>query len=122
MMKTIETISIPVHDQELSKSFYVDKLGFVVLFEGGTPDGGKWIQLSIPNDSTSITLVKEPIPAQTGSVKGTIISTDNIEEDFLSLRNKGIDVTPVQEFPHGKIASFSDLDGNQWVLREAPKY
>lgn len=117
-MRSIEIISIPVANQEISKDFYVDKLGFKILFEGETPQG-KWLQLSLPNDDTSITLVTGENHAAPGSVKGNIISTDDIQRDVESLRNKGVNLPDAQNFPHGKITKFSDPDGNQWILRQA---
>ena len=120
-MKSIEIISIPVANQETAKSFYVNQLGFTIIFESNTPQG-KWLQLSLPNDSTSISLVTGKMAAKPGSVKGTIISTGNIEKDIETLRNKGIQLPDVQNFPHGKITLFNDPDGNQWILRQAAKY
>ena len=38
------------------------------------------------------------------------------------LRKKGIHLPDVQNFPHGKITTFSGPDGNQWVLRQAAKF
>ncbi|MGO1585567.1 MAG: VOC family protein [Mesonia sp.] len=121
-MKAIETISIPVTNQENAKKFYIDKLNFEVVFEGSSPDGNKWLQLAIPNDKTSITLVKGPEHAKSGSVKGTIISTDDIEADQKYLKSKGVKLAPIQEMPFGKITSFSDPDGNEWVLRQAANW
>jgi predicted enzyme related to lactoylglutathione lyase len=60
--------------------------------------------------------------AQPGSVKGNIISTNDIENDVKELRSKGAFLTDIQAFPHGKVSTFSDPDGNQWVLREAQKF
>lgn len=116
-MNKIETISIPVTDQEKAREFYVGKLGFKVIFENATPQG-KWLQLAIPNDNTSISLVSGAMHAPAGSMKGTIISTNNVEDDVQHLRKKGVNADDVQQFPYGKISSFSDPDGNQWVLRE----
>lgn len=118
-MKTIEMISIPVSDQEKAKQFYTEKAGFALVFEGGTPEGGKWIQVSLPGDKVMFTLVAGEMHAAPGSMRGTIIHTENISEDVLSLRKQGIKASEIQELPHGKISSFSDPDGNQWVLREA---
>lgn len=60
--------------------------------------------------------------ARAGSVKGTVIITDDIEKDVKALRNKGIQLPDIQNFHYGKITTFSDPDGNQWVLKEAPQY
>lgn len=50
-MKTIEIISIPVANQETAKNFYVDKVGFKIVFEAETPQGN-WIQLALQDDNT----------------------------------------------------------------------
>jgi predicted enzyme related to lactoylglutathione lyase len=117
-MKTVELISIPVSDQENAKNFYVQKLGFNLVFEGSTPDGGKWIQIGLPGDRVTFSLVTGQMHANPGSLKGIIINTDDIKTDVSKLRQKGISASDIRDFPHGKISSFSDPDGNQWVLRE----
>lgn len=120
-MKNIDIISIPVSEPEKAKEFYVNTLGFKVIFEGESPEG-KWFQLGIPGDNTSISLVSGPGHAPSGSVKGTIIATDDIEKDVKALREKGVQLPDINVFPHGKIATFTDPDGNQWVLRQAPEF
>ncbi|MCA0429147.1 MAG: VOC family protein [Bacteroidetes bacterium] len=120
-MKTIEIISIPVANQETAKNFYVDKVGFKIVFEAATPQGN-WIQLALQDDNTSISLVSGYPHAQAGSIKGNIISTNDIDKDVKDLRAKGVILSDIQNFPHEKISTFSDPDGNQWVLRETPKY
>ena len=120
-MKNIEIISIPVNDPEKAKEFYVHILGFVIVFEGQSPEG-KWLQLALPGDKVSVSLVSGPRHAPAGSVKGTIIATDDIEHDVRILSEKGVKIPGINEFPHGMIATFNDPDGNQWVLRQAPKF
>jgi catechol 2,3-dioxygenase-like lactoylglutathione lyase family enzyme len=117
-MKTVEIISVPVANQEEAKQFYTEKVGFQLLFEGNTPDGGKWIQVGLPDDQVTFTLVSGEPHASPGSLKGTIIATKDIQQDVTFLRKNGVKTEDVQEFPHGQIASFSDPDGNQWVLRQ----
>lgn len=121
-MNTIEMVSIPVNNQEEAKQFYTDKLGFVVIFEGQTPDGSKWLQLALPNDNTSITLGSGQMFPPVGSIKGLVLSTDNIEKDFTQLKSKGVNVADIQTFPHGKMTFFTDPDGNQWLIKEALKF
>jgi hypothetical protein len=55
-MKAIEIISIPVTDQERSKEFY-KRLGFNVLIEAPFEKDSKWVQMGLPGDGPSITLV-----------------------------------------------------------------
>lgn len=121
-MRNIEMISIPVHNQEEAKKFYTDKLGFIVIFEGQAPDGSTWMQLGLPHDNTTITIGSGQMFAAPGSVKGIMLATDDIEKDVEALRNRGLDVPEIQNFPHGKMTSINDPDGNQWLIREAPHF
>jgi len=54
-MKSITIISIPVTDQEAAKQFYL-KLGFKLMAEAPF-DTHKWIQMALPGQEMSITLV-----------------------------------------------------------------
>ncbi|ELR68007.1 hypothetical protein C900_01270 [Fulvivirga imtechensis AK7] len=120
-MKTIEMISIPVKDQEQAKEFYTEKAGFDLIYEGCTPDNRKWIQVGLPGNSVSFTLVSGEEHAAPGTLKGTIILTDDIARETEILQSNGIDTERILELPFGKISSFQDPDGNQWVLKEAPQ-
>src|SRR6185437_11071186 len=42
----IRTVSIPVDHQESALPFYVDTLGFTLLRDTPTPNGGRWIELA----------------------------------------------------------------------------
>jgi len=89
-MKTVEIISIPVRNQENAKQFYVEKAGFELLFEGATPDGNKWIQVRIPGDTVSFTIVSGDEHAKPGTLKGTVILTEDIRRDISRLNENGI--------------------------------
>lgn len=122
-MRNIEMISIPVSNQEEAKQFYTDKLGFIVVFEGKTPDGGTWLQLGLPKDDTTITLGSGAMfGAPIGSLRGLMLSTDDIEKDVQTLRINGVEVPEIQTFPHGKMTLLNDPDGNQWLIRETSKF
>ena len=56
-MKTIEIITIPVADQQKAKEFYM-KLGFRVMVEAPAEHGQTWVQMGLPNQATSISLLK----------------------------------------------------------------
>jgi catechol 2,3-dioxygenase-like lactoylglutathione lyase family enzyme len=57
MAQKIDIVTIPVSDQPRAKQFYVDVLGFEVVFEGQMGPDQQWIQLRLPNTETSITLL-----------------------------------------------------------------
>jgi catechol 2,3-dioxygenase-like lactoylglutathione lyase family enzyme len=107
-MKTIEIITIPVTDQQKAKEFYI-KLGFQVIVEAPMDHGETWIQLGLPNQTTSISLMK---------FQGIIFETDDIEKEIRELKTKDIEVGKIDNTPWGKFAWLKDLDGNGLCLHQ----
>jgi catechol 2,3-dioxygenase-like lactoylglutathione lyase family enzyme len=110
-MKAIEIVSIPVTDQERSKQFY-KRLGFNVLIEAPFEKDSKWVQMGLPGDGPSITLVTWFANMPAGSVNGFVIKTDDVEKDLEEFIAKGIEVGKVDNTPWGKFLSVKDPDGN----------
>ena len=115
-MTTLEVVSIPVFDQQVSKEFYL-KIGFELITEAdmGT---GKWVQLGLPGQVTSITLVNWFKQMPPGSMQGMVIKTEDIEKEVEELKAKGVEVQPIDPTPWGKFATFYDPDGNGLTLRQ----
>ena len=115
-MKSITIISIPVTDQEVAKQFYLN-LGFQLLVEAPF-DTHKWIQMSLPGQELSITLVTWFPELRPGSIRGFVITVDSINNEIKELNEKGIDVGKIEQMPWGKFASVKDPDGNTWSLHQ----
>jgi catechol 2,3-dioxygenase-like lactoylglutathione lyase family enzyme len=112
----IEVLVIPVSDVDRAKRFY----------EGP------------PGSQCSILIGKGLTSAVPGSVKGTFVVVDDIDAARAALIGQGVDVSEVFHFtgglnvmgqaqaagrdPQGRSyfshASFSDPDGNSWLLQE----
>jgi len=107
-MKTIEVIMLPVTDQQKAKEYYL-KLGFQVMVESPMGNGETWLQVGLPNQSTSLALMK---------FHGVICETDNIQKESGELQAKGIKVEKIDNTPWGKFAWMKDLDGNGICLHE----
>jgi catechol 2,3-dioxygenase-like lactoylglutathione lyase family enzyme len=101
-MKTIEIVTIPVSDQQKAKEFYM-KLGFHIIVEAPMGDGTNWVQLGLPNQPTSISLLNH---------HGVMFETDDIEKEIGELQAKGIEISKIETTPWGKFAQMKDLDGN----------
>jgi uncharacterized glyoxalase superfamily protein PhnB len=53
-----------------------------------------------------------------GSVQGLVLAVDDIDATYDELAARGVEFAgPVDDTPYGRFASFSDPDGNGWVLR-----
>jgi len=107
-MKAIEIITIPVSDQQTAKAFYMN-LGFQVIAEAPMEHGQTWLQLGLPNQTTSIALLK---------FHGIICETDDIEKEVGELKAKGIDVGKIDNTPWGRFAWLKDVDGNGLCLHQ----
>ena len=116
-MKSIEVISIPVSNQEVSKEFYL-KIGFELINETPMGNGSTWLQLGLAAQTTSITLVDwfEKMPA--GSLHGLVLHSEDIEKETAELKAKGVEVKDIDNTPWGKFATFFDPDGNSLILRQ----
>ncbi len=115
-MKTIEVISIPVTNQETAKEFY-QKIGFQIMIEAPMGDGNTWVQLGLPGQTTSISLVNWFAKMSAGSMDGLVLSSDDIEKEVAELKAKGVAVKDIDNTPWGRFASFNDPDGNGLILR-----
>ena len=118
-LNRIDIVSIPVSDQPASKKFYIEKLGFEIVRDNPMGPGQQWVQLGIPGAATTISLVHWFDKMAPGSVQGLVIDTSDIEKAHAELAARGLELTPVDEQPWGKFSTFSDPDGNGWVLAQA---
>ncbi len=116
-MKFIEVVSIPVSDQQVAKEFYL-KIGFESIIEAPMGNGDTWVQLGLPGQTTSISLVTWFKQIAPGSSQGLVLHTDDIKKEVDDLRAKGLTVKDIDDTPWGKFAEFSDPDGNSMVLRQ----
>jgi catechol 2,3-dioxygenase-like lactoylglutathione lyase family enzyme len=133
----LEVVAIPVSDVDRAKSFY-ESLGWRVDADFAA---GDWraVQLTPPGSPCSIIFGKGFTTAAPGSVQGTFLVVDDVEAARAELIRRGADVSEVFHFagtlhvggtkgrvpgkdPEGRSysswASFSDPDGNSWMLQE----
>lgn len=140
----LELIVIPVSDVERSKQFYAG-LGWRLDADFAFPDGFRIIQFTPPGSGTSVIFGTNVTAAAPGSAKGLYLIVSDIEAARKELLNRGVKVSEVfhgggdahsgVDEPHlfgsvrvrgpdperrsyFSLASFSDPDGNGWVLQE----
>jgi uncharacterized glyoxalase superfamily protein PhnB len=54
-----------------------------------------------------------------GSLRGMVLLTANLERSFQILQERGLKTSALQSAPWGRYLTFSDPDGNGWVMNEA---
>jgi predicted enzyme related to lactoylglutathione lyase len=114
----VQLFSLPVADQERSKGFYVDVLGFALIADTQMGPDMRWVQVAPPGSATSIALVTWFPTMPAGSSKGTVLETDDLEGDVETLKDRGVQIeAEIQEMPWGRFVTFDDPDGNGIVLQ-----
>ena len=127
----IELIPVPVTDIERAKRFYSEQVGFVVDLDHRPNDTTRLVQLTPPGSACSIMVGTMELESAPGSLQGVQIVVADVEAARAELVQGGVECTPVRHFDgsgwvEGKggdwnsFVSFSDPDGNGWVLQEAP--
>lgn len=118
-IRHIDIISIPVSDQTVAKAFYADVLGFETIRDNPMGPGQQWIQMKLPDAQTSITLVTWFTHMPAGTLRGMVLDTTDIETAHRELAEKGVRISDVNNTPWGSSATFSDPDGNGWILQQS---
>ena len=124
----LEVVQIPVSDTDRAKRFYLN-LGWRFDIDLGVGDL-RTVQITPPHSQCSIQFGKGRTNAEPGSAQGMILVVSDIDAARNDLIGRGVDVSEVEEqrppgldAPEGERsyfarASFSDPDGNSWVLQE----
>jgi hypothetical protein len=73
-----------------------------------------------PGSSCSIALTTGYVDSEPGSLKGIQVNVDDVGEVHAFLRDRGVEVSGIQEYPWGRICFLSDPDGNGWSVHEPP--
>jgi predicted enzyme related to lactoylglutathione lyase len=116
----VQTVTIPVSDQEKAKDFYVGALGFEVGMDSQMGPV-RWLQVAPRGGATGFVLATEgQVGMKPGSVGGLILQTADLDSDADSLRGAGVAVDGPNDVPWGRQATFADPDGNSFVLAAAP--
>jgi predicted enzyme related to lactoylglutathione lyase len=118
----LELVPVPVTDVDRAKTFYTDKLGFVLDVDVTPTEGMRIVQLTPPGSACSIVIGTgmDALSAMSaGTVKGLHLVVADIDAARNELVGRGVEVGEVVDVGGGvKYAWFSDPDGNSMTLQE----
>ena len=134
-----EMAVLPVADVDRAKRFY-EGLGWRLDADFARGDGWREVQLTPTGSACSFVFGKGITKATPGSLQGLELAVDDVQAARAELIGRGVDVSEVFHFEgdivhftgtHGRLpgpdpqrrsyltwASFSDPDGNGWMLQE----
>ena len=139
----LEVVIIPVSDVDRAKAFYL-KLGWRLDIDVAAGDDFRAMQFTPPGSGCSIILGKNVTAAAPGSAQGLYLIVSDIEAARKELLRRGVEVSevfhnggvhvgPDEPYMFGRVrvsgpdsnrgsyrsfASFTDPDGNGWLLQE----
>jgi catechol 2,3-dioxygenase-like lactoylglutathione lyase family enzyme len=134
----LEVVIIPVSDVDRAKAFYTG-LGWRLDADFADSDGFRIVQLNPPGSDCSIQFGLQITDVAPGSARDMYLVVPDIEAARSELAGRGADVSEVfhersigdrfhrdarlsgpapDRATYGSFATFSDPDGNRWLLQE----
>jgi catechol 2,3-dioxygenase-like lactoylglutathione lyase family enzyme len=128
----LEVVVIPVSDVDRAKTFY-GRLGWRLDADFVVGDAFRVVQFTPPGSPCSIHFGKGVTPAAPGSARGLFLIVSDVEAARADLVARGAAVGEVfhrlpgeapskgldpQRRSYASYATFSDPDGNEWLLQE----
>ena len=139
----LEVVVIPVSDVDRAKAFYL-KLGWRLDIDVAAGDDFRAMQFTPPGSGCSVILGKNVTAAAPGSAQGLYLIVSDIESARNELLRRGVQISeafhnggvhagPDEPYMFGRVrvsgpdsdrgsyrsfASFTDPDGNGWLLQE----
>ncbi|MFM8710622.1 MAG: VOC family protein [Sphingomonadales bacterium] len=125
--RTFFQISLLVRDYDEAIEFYTKTLDFNLLEDTPLTDTKRWVVVAPQGNPRGQLLLAKAvgdaqvnrIGDQSGGRVFLFMYTDNLQEDHLRLRSRGVKIVrgPLNE-PFGSVLVFEDLYGNRWDLIE----
>ena len=125
----LEVVTLPVSDVDRAKRFY-QSLGWRLDIDLVVSDDIRSVQMTPPHSQCSIHFGKGFTAMEPGSLDRLYLAVKDIDAARDDLISRGVDVSEVEEQPkppgfpdlpgrsYFAYASFSDPDGNGWLLQE----
>ena len=114
----LELVAVPVSDVDRAKAFYTERAGFNADHDHQVNENLRFVQLTPPGSACSIAIGSGVTDVEPGSVQGLQLVVSDIEAAHADLSGRGVEVSPVQDFPWGRFVFFKDPDGNGWAVQQ----
>lgn len=124
MINKIGKITLYVEDQATAKSFWTEKMNFVVKFEQPMGPNMTWLEVGPSEDefTTFVLYDKKMMQQQNPSTNighpSILLSTTDLNAAHEQMQANGVLVEPILKMPYGSMFKFKDQDGNDFILRE----
>ena len=123
MIENISKITLYVNNQEQAKQFWTEKIGFQVICEQQMGPV-TWLEVAPRPGSPTVFVLydKQLMLTQKNGASAehpsVILSTKDISKAHKHMKENGVNAGELMELPYGRMFSFKDPDGNEYLLRE----
>jgi lactoylglutathione lyase len=123
MIQSLGQVMLYVNDQDKSREFWTEKLGFNVTAEEDNGEGFRWIEVAPDGPGTSIVIhnkdfISKMDPELNLLTPSLMFFTENAEQLQKDLQNKNVKVGEIMELPSGKVFNFADYEENYFAVME----
>ena len=129
----LELVVVPVSDVDRAKAFYIDRVGFDLIVDHRAGEHFRVVQLNPHGSSCAIALM--PNKDSAGTVQGLHLIVPDIDAARAELTARGAEPSEIFHFDaggqvagpdpqradYGSFLSFSDPDGNGWLVQEVKR-
>jgi len=126
----LELVVVPVSDVDRAKDFYVEQAGFDLLVDHRAGDDFRVVQVTPHGSACAIALMRNPEAA--GTLQGLHLVVTDIEAARELLDSRSVAPSELFHFEEGRqsdgpdpiradygtFCSFTDPDGNGWLIQE----
>jgi catechol 2,3-dioxygenase-like lactoylglutathione lyase family enzyme len=126
----LELVVVPVSDVDRAKTFYTERVGFNLDVDYSAGVDFRVVQVTPPGSACSIAIMRNTEAA--GSLQGLHLVVSDIDAARAELVERGTEVSEMYHFEsgsqvsgpdperrsYGTFLSFSDADGNGWLVQE----
>lgn len=123
--RRVATVALVVRNYDEAISWYVDRLGFLLIEDADLGGGKRWVMVAPANGQGARLLLAEAsddaqascIGNQTGGRVFLFLETDDFVRDHALMLEKGVEFREAPRHEaYGTVAVFADLHGNLWDL------
>jgi lactoylglutathione lyase len=123
MIQSLGQVMLYVNDQDKSREFWTEKLGFNVTAEEDNGEGFRWIEVAPEEPGASIVIhnkvfISKMDPELNLLTPSLMFFTENAEQLKKDLQNKNVKVGEIMELPSGKVFNFADYEENYFAVME----
>ncbi|WP_019912200.1 VOC family protein [Paenibacillus sp. HW567] len=122
MINKIGQVMLYVNNQDESRDFWIEKLGFEVISDE-TNGPMRFIEVAPKGAATSIVLhnkefVAKMNPEMNLGTPSLMYFTEDLDQLYQDLTSKNVTVGEIVELPFGRVFNFADTENNYFAVME----